>query len=97
MVVPDQRSSAISECTQEIEVSHVYSSPPQWAVYARNMIRAVTGLRVIADLLNNGHDAVVRAGATALRNLATDPHNKASLGESTLRGEGEGGGCSSLL
>ena len=51
----------------------------------------MTGLRVIADLLNNGHDAVVRAGATALRNLATDPHNKASLGEST-KGEGGGGG-----
>ena len=54
----------------------------QWAVYARNMIRACTGLKVIAELLNNGHDAVVRAGATALRNLATDARNKASLGES---------------
>ncbi|CAI7996805.1 Catenin delta-2 [Geodia barretti] len=52
----------------------------KWAVYARNMIRAVTGLRVMAELLNNGHDAVVRAGATCLRNLSTDPRNKASLG-----------------
>ena len=45
------------------------------------MIRACTGLRVIADLLNNGHDAVVRAGATALRNLAMDPRNNANLGK----------------
>ena len=59
----------------------------QWAVYARNMIRAVTGLRVMAELLNNGHDAVVRAGATCLRNLSTDPRNKASLG---------GSGCVSM-
>ena len=59
----------------------------QWAVYARNMIRAVTGLRVMAELLNNGHDAVVRAGATCLRNLSIDPRNKASLG---------GSGCVSM-
>ena len=57
------------------------SLPQQWSVYARNMIRACTGLRVLADLLNNGHDAVIRAGATALRNLAMDPRNKANLGK----------------
>ena len=45
------------------------------------MIRTCTGLRAIADLLNNGHDAVVKAGATALRNLSTDPRNKTTLGE----------------
>ena len=35
---------------------------------------------MIGDLLNNGHDAVVRAAATALRNLAIDPRIKANLG-----------------
>ncbi len=52
----------------------------QWAVYARNMIRTSNGLRLLAELLNNGHDAVVRAAAMALRNLAIDPRNKTSLG-----------------
>lgn len=52
----------------------------KWAVYSRNIIRTSNGLRVIADLLNNGHDAVVKAAATALRNLTADPRNKASLG-----------------
>ena len=52
----------------------------QWAVYSRNIIRTSNGLRVIGDLLNNGHDAVVRAAATALRNLAIDPRIKANLG-----------------
>ena len=52
----------------------------QWAVYSRNIIRTSNGLRVIGELLNNGHDAVVRAAATALRNLAIDLRIKANLG-----------------
>ena len=53
----------------------------QWAVYSRNIVRTSNGLKLVADLLNNGHDAVVRAAATAIRNLAIDPRNRASLGE----------------
>lgn len=53
---------------------------PQWAVYSRNIIRTSNGLRAIAELLNNGHDAVVKAAATALRNLSIDQRNKASIG-----------------
>jgi hypothetical protein len=74
-----------SGCADTLEaaagaIQNITACTWKWAVYARNMIRACSGLRVIAELLNNGHDAVVRAGATALRNLATDPRNKASLG-----------------
>ena len=53
----------------------------QWAVYSRNIVRTSNGLKLIADLLNNSHDSVVRAAATAIRNLSIDPRNKASLGE----------------
>ena len=42
-------------------------------------------MKLIADLLNNGHDSVVRAAATAVRNLAIDPRNRASLGEGQAR------------
>ncbi|XP_064385497.1 catenin delta-1-like isoform X2 [Halichondria panicea] len=56
----------------------------KWAVYARNMIRTSNGLRLLAELLNNGHDAVVRAAAMALRNLAIDPRNKTSLGPQVI-------------
>ena len=50
-------------------------------MYSRNIVRTSNGLKLIADLLNNGHDSVVRAAATAVRNLAIDPRNRASLGE----------------
>ena len=53
----------------------------QWAVYSRNIVRTSNGLKLVADLLNNGHDSVVRAAATAIRNLSIDPRNRASLGE----------------
>ena len=53
----------------------------QWAVYSRNIVRTSNGLKLVADLLNNGYDSVVRAAATAIRNLSLDPRNKASLGE----------------
>ena len=56
----------------------------QWAVYSRNIVRTSNGLKLIADLLNNGHDSVVRAAATAIRNLSIDPRNKASLGKSKI-------------
>ena len=66
-------------------LTHYSAVPPiahylQWAVYSRNIIRTSNGLRVIGELLNNGHDAVVRAAATALRNLAIDLRIKANLG-----------------
>lgn len=56
----------------------------QWAVYSRALIRSSGGLQVMAELLNNGQDTVVRAAATALRNLAADPRTKASLGALAL-------------
>ena len=59
----------------------LYTVYLQWAVYSRNIVRTSNGLKLIADLLNNGHDSVVRAAATAVRNLAIDPRNRASLGE----------------
>ena len=53
-------------------------------MYSRNIVRTSNGLKLIADLLNNGHDSVVRAAATAIRNLSIDPRNKASLGKSKI-------------
>lgn len=49
-------------------------------MYIRNIIRTSNGLHLIADLLNNGHDVVVRAAATTLQNLATDQRNRLILG-----------------
>ena len=49
------------------------------------MIRTSNGLRLLAELLSNGHDAVVRAAAMALRNLAIDPRNKITLGKLVLK------------
>ncbi len=48
------------------------------------MIRTSNGLHLLADLLNNGHDAVVRAAATTLRNLATDQRNRVLLGNTAI-------------
>lgn len=56
----------------------------QWAVYIRNIIRTSNGLHLLADLLNNGHDSVVRAAATTLRNLAVDQRNKVALGAQVI-------------
>ena len=50
------------------------------SVYIRNIVRTSNGLHLIAELLNNGHDSVVRAAATALRNVAIDQRNKSVLG-----------------
>ena len=38
----------------------------------------------MAELLNNGQDTVVRAAATALRNLAAEPGSRTSLGALAL-------------
>ena len=71
-------------------IVHMYILFPvylQWAVYSRNIVRTSNGLKLIADLLNNGHDSVVRAAATAVRNLAIDPRNRASLGEGQAKAQ----------
>ena len=62
-------------------------------MYSRNIVRTSNGLKLVADLLNNGHDSVVRAAATSIRNLSLDPRNRASLGESKI-GEEKGVDCS---
>lgn len=53
-------------------------------MYICNIIRTSNGLHLLTDLLNSGHDPVVKAAATALRNLATDQRNKAALGVQTI-------------
>ena len=53
-------------------------------MYICNIIRTSNGLHLLADLLSNGHDTVVRAAATALRNLAKDQRNRAILGARSI-------------
>ena len=47
---------------------------------ARSAVRKEKGLPVLVELLRMNFDPVVRAVATALRNLAIDPRNKDLIG-----------------
>ena len=47
----------------------------------RAVVRKARGLTLLIDLINHPHDTVVRAAATALRNLAVDAMNKKIIGK----------------
>lgn len=47
---------------------------------ARSAVRKEKGLPILVELLRMNFDPVVRAVATALRNLAIDPRNKDLIG-----------------
>jgi len=49
-------------------------------VYSRIVVRKEKGLPVIIDRLRTDNDLVVRAGTTALTNLAMDGKNKELIG-----------------
>lgn len=46
----------------------------------RSAVRKEKGLPILVELLRMNYDPVVRAVATALRNLAIDPRNKDLIG-----------------
>ena len=54
----------------------------------RSAVRKEKGLPILVELLRMNYDPVVRAVATALRNLAIDPRNKDLIGvyKLSLRG-----------
>ena len=52
----------------------------QWSMVVRSAVRKEKGLPILVELLRMNYDPVVRAVATALRNLAIDPRNKDLIG-----------------
>ena len=52
---------------------------------ARSAVRKEKGLPILVELLRMNFDPVVRAVATALRNLAIDPRNKDLIGKHLLQ------------
>ena len=52
-------------------------------------MRKARGMTLIVELINHAHDTVVRAAATALRNLAVDYTNKRMIGEGEREKERE--------
>ena len=55
----------------------------QWAILIRSAVRKEKGLPILVELLRMDCDPVVRAVATALRNLAIDNRNKDLVGKLT--------------
>ncbi|XP_073234690.1 uncharacterized protein [Porites lutea] len=53
----------------------------RWSMVARSAVRKEKGLPILVELLRMNFDPVVRAVATALRNLAIDPRNKDLIGK----------------
>ncbi|KAL9978718.1 hypothetical protein ACROYT_G016268 [Oculina patagonica] len=57
----------------------------RWAQIMRSAVRKEKGLPILVELLRMNHDPVVRAVATALRNLAIDPRNKDLIGQYAVK------------
>ncbi|XP_078681937.1 catenin delta-2-like isoform X1 [Branchiostoma floridae x Branchiostoma belcheri] len=57
----------------------------KWAAYVRAMVRKDKGLPVLVELIRMDNDRVVRAVATALRNLSLDNRNKELIGKYAMR------------
>lgn len=53
----------------------------QWSALLRSTLRRDKGLPILVELLRVDDDGVIRADATALRNLALDARNKVVIGE----------------
>ena len=52
----------------------------QWSALLRSTLRREKGLPILVELVRIDDDAVIRADATALRNLALDTRNKVVIG-----------------
>lgn len=57
----------------------------RWSMVVRSAVRKEKGLPILVELLRMNYDPVVRAVATALRNLAIDPRNKDLIGKYAVK------------